>query len=340
MASLLACLYLILAVTFFGSTYVPVKQFKTGDGVFFQWLMCWTIWFWSCIVYFVIGCPQFHAISVLGGVIWATGNMLVVPIIQSIGLGMGMVVWSSTTLFTGWATGVFGLFGVNKNEFSHPHFNYIGVVLSFIALCLNFFIKPNVETTLQPAMCPEYGIIQNQDKVLLSSPPKEESWITRLSPYKRRYLGLGLSIFAGFFFGSSFTPSQYIIDTHFGGHDSALNYVFPFYTGIFLASSGYFIGYVSYLKLRNKVPFMSEDLILPGLCTGSLWAIANTATMIANEDFGLSIVFPIIATVPGAIASCWGIFKFGEIKGRHNFIIVGAIFIFLAIAATLIISSH
>ena len=29
------------ASLFFGSNFVPVKKFETGDGVFFQWILCW-----------------------------------------------------------------------------------------------------------------------------------------------------------------------------------------------------------------------------------------------------------------------------------------------------------
>lgn len=31
---------LVVASLGFGSNYVPVKKFKTGDGLFFQWVLC------------------------------------------------------------------------------------------------------------------------------------------------------------------------------------------------------------------------------------------------------------------------------------------------------------
>jgi len=33
-----------VAVVFFGSQLLPVKRFETGDGLFFQWVMCIGIW--------------------------------------------------------------------------------------------------------------------------------------------------------------------------------------------------------------------------------------------------------------------------------------------------------
>lgn len=39
-----------IAVVFFGSNYVPVKKFETGDGVFFQWINCSAIWIVGLVV--------------------------------------------------------------------------------------------------------------------------------------------------------------------------------------------------------------------------------------------------------------------------------------------------
>jgi hypothetical protein len=33
-----------ITVFCFGSNFLPVKYFPTGDGMFFQWLMCIGIW--------------------------------------------------------------------------------------------------------------------------------------------------------------------------------------------------------------------------------------------------------------------------------------------------------
>ena len=36
-------------------------------------------------------CPAFEPLAMLGGAIWATGNVMVVPIVKTLGLGLGMV---------------------------------------------------------------------------------------------------------------------------------------------------------------------------------------------------------------------------------------------------------
>jgi len=52
------------------------------------------------------------------------GNITVVPVLKTIGLGLGVAVWSCISMLWGWATGTFGLFGLKTND--------IPVLLPFI----------------------------------------------------------------------------------------------------------------------------------------------------------------------------------------------------------------
>ena len=93
----LGLLCAFIAVFFFGSNFLPVKAFDTGDGMFFQWVLCTGIWTVGLIINIVSPYsddhrpPQFFPLAMLGGFIWATGNLTVVPIIQTIGLAKGGV---------------------------------------------------------------------------------------------------------------------------------------------------------------------------------------------------------------------------------------------------------
>ena len=51
---------------FWGSYYLPVKQYVTGDGMFFQLVLCTGIWISSFIVNAVRGFPTFYAFPMLG----------------------------------------------------------------------------------------------------------------------------------------------------------------------------------------------------------------------------------------------------------------------------------
>lgn len=104
---------------------MPLKQHDTGDGLFFHLVLCLAIWSFGFVVHLIRGSPTFQPIAVLGGVIWSTGNLLVidlclscfpvrfswcksvlilaqvVPIVSRIGLSLGLLIWGSTAMLAG-----------------------------------------------------------------------------------------------------------------------------------------------------------------------------------------------------------------------------------------------
>ena len=98
---------------------------------------------------------KFFPFAAVGGALWATGNCMSVPIINSIGLSMGLLIWGAANMLMGWAIGVFGLFGLEKNDIKHPALNYTGVALAVIALGIYSQIKASLgkaaaDSGLQP----------------------------------------------------------------------------------------------------------------------------------------------------------------------------------------------
>ena len=90
-------LFLLGSSVFYGSNYLPVKQFESGDGMFFQLVLCIGIWIVGFFLNCAVNFPVFYAYPMLSGFIWATGNNLVVPIIKTIGIGLGIIFWGSTS---------------------------------------------------------------------------------------------------------------------------------------------------------------------------------------------------------------------------------------------------
>ena len=89
--------------------------------------------------------------AVAGGVLWATGNTMAVPIISSIGLGMGMLIWGTTNMLMGWATGMARL---DRNSASPGlvWLNITGVGLALLALALYTLIRPDAAKEQPAAM--------------------------------------------------------------------------------------------------------------------------------------------------------------------------------------------
>ena len=66
-----ACL---VAVLFFGTNFVPVKKYETGDGMYFQWYMCCGIFLVGLVVQAARSFPEFHPLAMWGGALWCTGK--------------------------------------------------------------------------------------------------------------------------------------------------------------------------------------------------------------------------------------------------------------------------
>uniref|UniRef100_A0A8V0Y5K5 Transmembrane protein 144 n=1 Tax=Gallus gallus TaxID=9031 RepID=A0A8V0Y5K5_CHICK len=289
-----------VAVLLFGTNFVPVKKYDTGDGMFFQWILCASIWIISLVVNLIQNCPQFWPLAMVGGFLWATGNITVVPIIKTIGLALGLLIWASFNLLTGWASSSAVIF---------------------------FFIKTEVQTSSASL---ESTPLLRECSVNASEDTSDVSWVTNLSPVKKRFVGCSLAVVAGILYGTSFVPVLYIKDhgrrnetIYARASQFDLDYVFAHFSGIFLTSTIYFL---IYCAVRKNKPDVYPQAILPGFVSGMLWAIANCCWFIANHYLSAVVSFPIITAGPGLIAAMWGVLVFKEIKGLKNYILLSVAF--------------
>ncbi|XP_077156129.1 transmembrane protein 144 isoform X2 [Paroedura picta] len=316
-----------VAVFLFGSNFVPVKKFDTGDGMFFQWILCTSIWIVSLIVNLIQNCPKFWPLAMLGGFLWATGNVTVVPIVKTIGLGLGLLIWASFNLLTGWASSRFGWFGIDPEMVANPVLNYVGAGLSVLSTILFLFVKTDVQSSLSSSestpILREHSINAYEQR---AENQNDESWVDSLSPPRKRIIGCSLAVIAGILYGSSFVPVLYIKDhgrrngtTYTGASQFDLDYVFAHFSGIFLTSTMYFLIYCAIMKSHPKV---YPEAILPGFLSGLLWAIATCCWFLANRYLSAVVSFPIITAGPGFIAAMWGVLVFKEIKGLRNYILL------------------
>ncbi|XP_053559751.1 transmembrane protein 144 isoform X2 [Bombina bombina] len=291
-----------VSVILFGSNFVPVKKFDTGDGMFFQWILCASIWLVSLVVNLILRCPKFWPLAMVGGCVWATGNITVVPIVKTVGLGLGLLIWASTNLLTGWASSSAVIFLFVKSEVKS--------------------ISSNAEAETTPLL---NGSINRGENTAT-----DESWVDKLTPLQKRIVGSVMAAGAGILYGSCFIPVLYIKDhsknnasVYAGASQFDLDYVFAHFSGIFLTSTVYFLIYCAVMKNQPKV---YPEAILPGFISGFLWAIANCCWFLANNYLSAVVSFPIITAGPGLIAAMWGVLVFKEIKGLRNYLLLGLAF--------------
>lgn len=333
----------VVAVLLYGSNIVPVKRIETGDGMFFQWVTCAAIWVVAMLGDLMLQSPKFHPFAMLGGFIWATGNILVVPIVKAVGLSLGVLIWGSSSLLMGWASTKFGWFGINPQEVSRPVLNYCGAALCLLSGLIFFFVKSDVDLHSNAETIPL--LIDKEDQFLplglskrpvsgINGPASTPFWIDIIGTKTRRFIGCMLAVLSGLLYGSSFTPILYIkarsacTDCIFQGASAFdLDYVYAQCSGIFLASTLYFAIYCAAMK--NK-PRVYSRAILPGMLSGVMWALATYCWFLANNYLSAVITFPIVTAGYGLVAALWGCLVFREIKGLSNcFVFLLASFVVL-----------
>jgi hypothetical protein len=134
-----------ISVSFFGVFNLPVKHYKTGDGMFFQLLVALGIWSTGVIVHFAQGFPQFYALPMLGGFFWSTANLQTVPTIKMLGIGISQTINNLVSLVFGWAYARFGWFGIKAEVPRQTTLNYIGVAICALSVIIYFFVDVNTE---------------------------------------------------------------------------------------------------------------------------------------------------------------------------------------------------
>ena len=189
--------------------------------MFFSWLMACSIFLVGIVVQIVecyteqadggYRCPQFEPVGMLGGAVWATGNLMVVPIVKSIGLGLGLCTWGSVNMFAGWATGKFGLFGLKADAISSPGLNYAGVFMTTIAIILFMFIKPSLGKGAGKSK--SEGMDDADAELLAGEEGGEEegkeaedgdeaNWVDRMPEANKRAFGIAASVASGLCYGA------------------------------------------------------------------------------------------------------------------------------------------
>jgi hypothetical protein len=173
--------------------------------------------------------------------LWCLGNVWVVPIVKSIGLGLGLCIWGTTNMVVGWACGCFGILGVPETPPHNTPENYLGVGVCVLALVVFLFIKPTLtklgetdERTGAKAFADDDtfgGIYGGANSRLLGSgeslnsesgkpapqaatavgdEDEERSFVDNWSPYMKTVLGIAMSVMSGMFYGVNFNPPQYV----------------------------------------------------------------------------------------------------------------------------------
>ncbi|CAF0841464.1 unnamed protein product [Adineta ricciae] len=343
----------IIASVFFGSNLLPVKQFSVGDGFFFQFIYCVAVWLVGLILDLILNNQRFYPLVLVGGVLWTTGNLATVFCIKTCGLAVGLLIWGTTSLITGWAGGRFGLFDMKAQVPTTETkliLNYASVILAASSAIFFLFIKSTTKTAALPREVSYLSSSDGESSIQLGKVGETADYshqnidddfpfLNRLTDRVQKILGCAFAALAGMFYGSMFIPDQYIRDhaskyTYRGEPPplSGLYYINSQYSGILLSSLFYF---VIYAALKRNKPVMNPTVVLPALASGAMWGVANIGFIVAISALTSAVAYPIVSVLPGIVTSLWSLFLFREIQGRNNYILLGLGMLVRILAAVL-----
>jgi len=284
----------------------------------------------------------------LGGVIC----LLTVPVVNRIGLALGLLIWGSTSLIAGWLSGVVGLMGIKKqtDAITSWTLNILGIVLALISMGLASLVRPTVKSVESFPPAALINAVDNDSAVTYSNPdpnfnadlsfplidkqPEPEK-----ASFAQRVAGVGLAMVAGIFFGTNFNPPQYVIDRVDGASQNSLDYVFSHFCGILLTSTFWFVIYCAYKETNKQVVEVYPKVMVPALISGLMWGVAQTGFFVANEYLAFVVSFPIVSLGPGFVGFVWGVFLFREITGWRNYVVIIIVFLtFIACSICIVFS--
>jgi multidrug transporter EmrE-like cation transporter len=307
------------------------------DGNFFSLWVAVGIWLVGLVQWFVTSGTSnnyvFEPVAMVGGAIWALGNLMVPFIIKQCGLGVGQLVWCAGNMLTGWATGSFGLFGIERESVSDPALNYTGVGLAVVALILftQMGQKKEVAKVVDETADVEHAEPLNAN----NQSPGAGQFIT----------GLICAVVAGILFGANFDPPMLLMQKAKSEQAAgvpvthalkAQEYVFSHFSGILALTLLAF----AVIKGVNREVYTGKNVILPGLVAGILWGIAQIGWFQANAALSFVIAFPIITGVPGVLSAILGVVLFGENREPRSLKLLSIIILVQALSLGCIAVSH
>jgi len=322
----------LIASVFFGSNYVPTKNYPQGDGMSFVWIFSSGVLTVGIISIFIAGKATFVYTGLIGGSLWATGNLCVIPIVKLIGLGLGLLLWGSTSLVTGFLVGKFGLFSVDPQVVAKPGMNWGGIMCVIATMGVFFFIKPTLQEEDAPLLEKEQA---NKYQI---QETRNVSIFDRIPRRSKAIVGSVLAIISGMLYGVNMVPMTLWMqkEKNAGQNPHAIDFVLSHFIGIYLFSTIVFLVYC----VVRRPPQIFAQSILPSYISGAMWGIAQCGLMMATEILGYTIGFPIGSAGPLIVSSLWSVFYFRELRGIKNLGLLLGSFACLGVGIALLSVSH
>ena len=252
--------------------------------------------------------PVFSFLGLVGGGMWALGNLCTVPIIQSVGLGIGLPTWGGTSLVISFVLGrltiCFGATCLEPDGLTLPWLAAVGCALSILSLVLFGAVKPTVKASVGE----ETKLVGGEEE----PSPQSDSQRTR---------GLLLALVAGLLYGFQFLPAAMYSQMHPEQYGllATIRFFFSQWCGSFLVSIVAYATYAAQAAVREQpIADVPLEAMMPSIGSGILWAVAGAGAIIATDSLGLSIGYPLALNGSFLVNMCWALFYYKEVQGAAN----------------------
>lgn len=324
---IIGILGVLVAALGWGSNFIVVKGYDMKDGFVFQFWLCTGILLFGLVSCFWASADsvyspgsgglgalkvEFSLLGVLGGFIWSMGNLCTVSIISNIGLGLGLSIWAGINLVLSFVLGLVGpCIGSECLAKAHLQSVVLGV-FGCVASVFSLFVFGLVKPVLKEAEDP-LPLVENLDGLSSSATPEASS--------PSRLKGITLAVIAGVLYGFQFLPSAIYGQFHNPNNTliGQIRFFFSQYVGIWFGS---FLGYAVYTIVHAVrgigMPSVPLRAMLPAILCGLLWAFAGAGTMVAVEELGYSVGFPLCLNGAFLVNILWSVLYFKEVRGRRD----------------------
>lgn len=335
--TLLGFILNIIACFGFGFMFAPLRNIDCKDGFFVQWVYSVAVFIVGFIVNWARGFPTIRPLAMVGGALSAAGSMAAVPLMQNLGLSIGMMLWGDVQAITGWSVARFGLFGTKPQPVYNNTMNVAGVIIVIVSGVMFAFVKHETQEkelkTKEHLVEPE----KNSYEMDISSIPRVDCIHKPLrgksfsdgSPDKKglqcikfplvKLLYIGLAVVVGITHGFNMTPITYVIENDLNASHDVLDHIFAHYCAVTITTTVIFIIYC--VVKRNK-PYIYSRLVLPSFTYGSLWGGCMILFFISNRLLSQTVSYPITMRLPSTITLVADVLLFRTIKGAKNIIFV------------------
>jgi glucose uptake protein GlcU len=351
-----------MGAVFWGSNFIVLKGYEglPDDGMCFVFLMATGVLIAGIGTLFAnpVVHGDFEVVlapdGILGGAVWALGNFLTVPIVKTLGLGLGFAIWVSVNLIVAFVIGMVGIGGdiLPPEKISSPLMGITGAVLATIAVLLFSQVRPTLEKkssekndvddddddddddlTRQFFDDGDYGESGRRGSKSQAAAAAASYSYTSSAPKGSRIhndnrVGIVLAIVAGTLYGVQFVPlsvwNKKIDDAGdiFGhrvakdGSVTAVRFFFSQALGIFLVS---FVGFAAYCwRYGPAAALVPPGAMLPCVASGLVWSLGCMGGILATAGLGNSVGFVLVLNLSLLVNSAWSVFYFREIEGQRD----------------------